>query len=1820
MKLHLPISLRQSLLACLSLTVGHTLYGGSAAVASDRVLETERSLPIDFADALYSDLSGGILQLTGNAELYFYGPGAGNGRVYTLVTGVSELCDAEGNPIVLGDSNNAAALYFDTSQPGTGFWADATLQLTSDGSLQLLRHNETVKEELTVSTQKTSDANYQYYEGVIFNDISSTSDGGAICGDNIALSDNGYASFIENTAGGSYVSSVRGGAICGDNIDLSGNGFVGFTDNTAAVVHEDNGREGNFDACGGAIYGDCITLSDNREVSFQGNVVYGQFIPSPILLDSFLASYEDVYHTCVTSCGGAICGGTIELMDNEEVSFDSNVASGPLAYGGAIYGGSSSTITLSNNGSVEFSGNTASSTSYFGSGGAIYGYNVTLSNNGSVTFSGNTASSTTTHDGNGGAIFGDTITLNDNGSVEFIGNTAGITGYGNPAVGGAIYGAWASTITLSGNGSVTFSGNTASSDSYDGAGGAICGSSSSTITLSNNGSVVFEGNTASTGAYEAEAKGGAIYGEQDISLCNNGSVVFEGNTASSSGDAEGNSAPSSGGAIYGKIIELCDNDSVLFDANYVVSPNNAAMGGAITSSGGSITLNNNVSVVFSGNKAVSDGRAYGGAIDGNGAPIALINNSIVEFLGNTADDGGAVNGTITMNDNGEVAFIGNTASTSGGAIYGYKVTMNNNGSVVFDGNSAYVGGAICVSTYSTITLSNNGRVEFCGNTAANSGSPAYYNSAGGGAICGFSFSTITLSNNGSVVFEGNTASSGSSYVEGGAIYTNANLSICNNDSVLFEKNVEENSGTYCLRSIHAGGSGDVISLSAAAGMSIEFRDSIYIDSDSTFNLNADYTDAAGVVNKQQGDIIFTGKYTADHLTEVKGSAGTVGEILNSQTSEVYAVTNLHGGRLRVEDGAIYKGNGITAMADSGAGVWLRNARLEHAEVHFNRGTSFGLRGSNATLATALIFDAGSSLSFEIAAMNKQSAVLSYTGSLTFGGTITLNLVAAETQLARGQYQLLTVEDVSVVSGWSDANIVTGSGTYAYGDMEWVGNTLCFNYTGQELTVLPDSPYTAEIPEIPVEPDEPEIPVIPDTPVEPEKPAPAKLVWAGEKKAVWKVGAPGWENQKFFNNGAEVSFVNGGTVTIEGKVAPAAILVNNHKNLTFKSNKKTPGSIEGAGDLTKRGAGTLTMNDGNSRWTGDTHLYAGTIKVKGTTSLGKGDVYLKGGTLNLGAKAIANDIVQSANAVIKSGKKFTGSYTLEKGELQKGSTLNIAKTATLEGGTVNGTLSGNGTVTVTGEVKLGDKGKIKTSALTLEDGAELSTSVKGLNSKSTSLCIEEDASLVLSGKLTAASLEVDGGTLKTYASKPVAISVQKDITLTDAVLATNGKVAANKLTLNASSMSIKGAKAQSLTVKQSLTIGSGSNLSLNGKLSAGSLTLKSGATLTMSGSKPVTLKVKGALTLNSGSSIILDYDFVQGKTYKILTFGSLSGVSGVKGLHDVFGVDNENCVFENTGKAITLTVTGKWNPQTQQKAVSAATSEGVVFTSASKSAGNPVADALVQSNWGQLEASRAFVNAMANRSMAVQLGNGERAVWASAIGASSRHSSAGDHAGADTNVSGGAFGLETQVGRASLFGMALGNSWTRVSAHGFGTIEQDTTHLGLYGQTNWRSGVTADWSAAYGRSESETMGSDWSLKHLQLDGRVSYNHELNANTVLSPFAGVQYYASDSAAIGTTDTGSLQNLRAEIGVAASHRVGKFGVYGEIALHQDLVRNNPTVSMEGMRYTGMNPGRTGLNFTVGTSYELNDKWSVNASYTGEFVENANAHSANVGASYKF
>ncbi len=1034
MKFHLPVRLFQSLLLCLSVAC-FTVNSGvvMAEEQASIILGEQDTLTIDYADAETLPDVGGILQLLGGTQLNLSNCGEGDGKTYTLATGVSALLDAEGNELLLDSSNNTISHYFDTTQPGTGFWADATLSLSEDGILQLVRHHETVKAAQTITTRQTASLVFSYYEEISFEDITGSSSGGAIYGGSnstIELSGNGSVEFSGNTA-----SSGGGGAIYGydgSTIELSGNGSVEFSGNTASST-------------GGAIRGgsnSTIELSGDGSVTFSGNTA---------------------------SHGGAIEGSTIELSGNGSVTFSGNTASN---FGGAIHG---ITITLSDNGSVTFSGNTAST------GGAIIGYgNLSILNNDSVLFEKNAE------------IFGETYILRSIRAVES-GAVISLSAAAGKSIEfrDSVYITSGSTVNLNADytdangvvhkqtGDIIFTGkyteqhlnellaadglsrtateeeilNSRTTEVYAMTnlyGGRLCvedgavyegygitaheGSSATVLvkdaTLNHAGyDLVFNAGTTLELAGENTLYGDVsmlegshfsvsiekpnadyIFGRLqlggDVSLSLSDSVMGEnaillyvsGGIAGWNEDnitLLSNTVGSDDLTWVGNMLVLNHNADTFnryFNGEYSTSKQligNVGLvcytgisfenisGGAIYGYGSTIVLNGNGSVEFSGN--TMDSYFGGGAIHGGyNSTIELSGNDSVTFSGNRADGyGGAIYGSmITLSGNDSVTFSGNTADDRGGAIYGGTITLSGNGSVTFIGNRASSGGAIYGGT---IELSGNDSVEFSGNTTA---------SSSGGAIAG---GTITLSGNGSVTFIGNRASSSGGAIyggtielggngsvtfsgnrasyEGGAISGYGNLNIRNNDSVLFEKNAEERNETYRLRSIYAGGSGDVISLSAAAGKSIEFRDSVYIASGSTVNLNADYTDANGLVHKQAGDIIFTGAYTEQHLNKLLEADGlnrtaTEAEILNSRTTEVHTMTNLYGGRLRVEDKAVLKLNGGLTVAEGGnASVEVKAAELNvgsHA-LSMVSGSSLALADGAKVTATELTITTGATL-------------------------------------------------------------------------------------------------------------------------------------------------------------------------------------------------------------------------------------------------------------------------------------------------------------------------------------------------------------------------------------------------------------------------------------------------------------------------------------------------------------------------------------------------------------------------------------------------------------------------------------------------------------------------------------------------------------------------------------------------------------------------------------------------------------------------------------------------------------------------------------------
>ena len=443
------------------------------------------------------------------------------------------------------------------------------------------------------------------------------------------------------------------------------------------------------------------------------------------------------------------------------------------------------------------------------------------------------------------------------------------------------------------------------------------------------------------------------------------------------------------------------------------------------------------SIFFHNISSGSDGGAiYGGAED---SPIILSNSGSVVFSGNTASStkyvsGGAIAldtfGKATLSKNGSVEFTGNSSSGAGGAIAAptgsTMITLSNNGRVTFTGNMSKSGGAIFLGLGDTLTLSNNGSVTFSGNTAT-CDSPGL---PGGGAINAEVDGKIVLTDNGSVVFCGNS----SKY--GGAIYGDFDLSIRNNDMVLFEKNVERPGNSYRLTSIATSYIDSTLSLSVAAGKSIEFRDSVRIN---TMKLNEDYTDAEGKLIKQEGDIIFTGKYTESHLNEILAADGAertadAEEIRLSRTTKVNALTNLYGGRLRVEDGAIYQGQGIMAHAGSESTVLVKDATLSHEgyTLEFNAGTTLEVAGDSTIcghvnlLADSLFkLEQGATLNL----YESNDAALSVGGLAWLEGASTLN---ADLTLAEG---------ASLDMVFLDAGAVAVNGVLTFGGQVSLGENL-----------------------------------------------------------------------------------------------------------------------------------------------------------------------------------------------------------------------------------------------------------------------------------------------------------------------------------------------------------------------------------------------------------------------------------------------------------------------------------------------------------------------------------------------------------------------------------------------------------------------------------------------------------------------------------------------------------------------------------------------------------------------------------------------------------
>ncbi len=684
------------------------------------------------------------------------------------------------------------------------------------------------------------------------------------------------------------------------------------------------------------------------------------------------------------------------------------------------------------------------------------------------------------------------------------------------------------------------------------------------------------------------------------------------------------------------------------------------------------------------------------------------------------------------------------------------------------------------------------------------------------------------------------------------------------------------------------------------------------------------------------------------------------------------------------------------------------------------------------------------------------------------------------------------------------------------------------------------------------------------------------------------------------NDLGVITIEGGTMTLDGTSTTSSITM-------ISGADGTSGTLNILGDVE---TGTLTLNSGTINVGVDedgnnvvSHLTAAVTMTHGIINVGTdstiSSLTINGATLSdvSGCTVTMDTGVEVKGGEVTADKgELTGTVSDSKLTTQAGSLVSADVTASeiiAEGGEISGTISGtssveatSGTTTISGANNDYSGGTVINGAtLKLEDGAKVGTGAIELTSTDKGCGVFDMGGNALTNKLI-----VTGCIIRNAENYKGDMEVSHELVV-------EGAATAKTVTLKGKGTLVRDADLGGSMATDEVDVQTDGNASLDIDL-----TINDGGKVRLNDGK--VLSVKGALTLGNGVSLALsDNDYGVGD--------KLLSSTGTLTMGDVELVYNDSTVeLELQGNSLVLVSKFK-----QEKA-----------------------DAVAQGNWGIASASRAFVNTVRGQhSNTGCIANGRGTVWAAAFGAHN------DMDGADIDVKGAAVGVDTKVGDRSSVGLAVGYADGEVSPAGLRDVDQEGTYVALYGEHGLKklsatSCLSLDWVAAYGNTESDWNGMDWEQDSLQLNTRLNWNKKVTDRLCMSVFGGLEYFASESDTVHCVKTGSIQNLRGEIGVGARYVAwgapaltdGKGGIVkpgceklvfnGEIRYMNDLVRSNPVIRMNGLSGDGENPGRQGMGIEAGATYRIGERWSASANYGFNAMEDSKEHRVNVGASYTF
>ena len=621
----------------------------------------------------------------------------------------------------------------------------------------------------------------------------------------------------------------------------------------------------------------------------------------------------------------------------------------------------------------------------------------------------------------------------------------------------------------------------------------------------------------------------------------------------------------------------------------------------------------------------------------------------------------------------------------------------------------------------------------------------------------------------------------------------------------------------------------------------------------------------------------------------------------------------------------------------------------------------------------------------------------------------------------------------------------------------------------------------------------------------------------------------------------------------------------------------------------------------------TYLYdvlAGSVKGDVTTTISNADVYMLitsyGGT------------VENSSSTIINGGNVTYIYGVYNGTVKKDSSITInGGTLTAVYGTMGGTVEGDSSITINGgtisEVNGTYGGKVKGDvAVTVNNGT-----VTGSTTGSTVGTVEGNVDVTVNG----------GKLSNVYAANA-------------------GKVTGNtSVHLNGGTVTgyVYGGDASKISGTRTLYVGSDTQ-AYNGSVGYfygfDTVIVAAGSSLTttFSGDKFFNyfkiLNHTYTLTdQNVSQAIATTYGYADLKDVDTLTLNLKAANRLKSGRYQIIDASNGTLVLDDwTAEKVIVNAEG-FEASFEDLAWE---NNVLVFYYRGKDA-----DTTLAANWGAFKSSQAFVNTLRgarNNSVVIQSCDGKGGIdekgctlaWGSVYSQSARISGIG----ADYSIFGAAVGAEHHFVSGRCIGVAMGYDWGKVSPFKMYSIDQDSTHLALYGRAaEWKlsqkGAIVLDWSAAVSNTTSETdiIDGDWNQKNLQLDARVSYQHELSNKTTGYAFAGVQYFAAEDATAGHVQVSSMQNFRTEIGAGVIYKATQnTTLRAEGSVYNDAMRHNPYVSSNGVKFNGTNPGRFGGSIDVGVNYQLNAKWNLHGNYSFDLADDSTEHNVNVGASYQF